>query len=400
VQIAILAYPGMTALDAIGPFDVLRGLRGAEFRFVWREPGPIRTDSGVLILGATHSFDETPAPDIVLVGGSITDTMATAADREVLAWLRKVHDTTTWTASVCSGSLILAAAGLLDGKPATCHWAAQSALRGLGAKPQRHKRIVRHGKIVTAAGVSAGIDLGLWLVGEIAGPSRAEAVQLAIEYDPHPPFDSGHPSKASVGVKASAALLIRDMMSAREVGGELMAGSTVMWSSTIRQARSHGIRQKRRRNRDGASTTADPFRSHYVLLSTYRSNGAEVRSPVWVAEESGRLLVWTETDSFKVKRIRQNPSVMVQPCTFRGIPKGAAVRGHAELLDDAGTARVRTLLARKYGLLGRLAIRWRWPSYFGPSKRMLHDIVTGSRPATIGIAITLDEPRVHDTVAN
>jgi transcriptional regulator GlxA family with amidase domain len=234
----------MTALDAVGPFDVLRGLSGAEFRFVWREPGPISTDSGVLVLGATHSFDETPAPDIVLVGGSITHTMATAANRQVLDWLRKVHETTIWTASVCSGSVILAAAGLLDGKLATCHWAGQSALGGLGANPQRHKRIVRDGKVVTAAGVSAGIDLGLWLVGEIAGPARAEAVQLAIEYDPQPPFDSGHPSKASATTKIAAALLIKDLISAREVGGELIAGSTVLWSSAIRRARARRTRKR------------------------------------------------------------------------------------------------------------------------------------------------------------
>jgi transcriptional regulator GlxA family with amidase domain len=247
VQIAILAYPGMTALDAIGPFDVLRGLRGAEFRFVWREPGPIRTDSGVLILGATHGFDETPAPDIVLVGGSITDTMATAANRHVLEWLRKVHVTTTWTTSVCSGSLILAAAGLLDGKRATSHWAAQSALAGLGAKPQRDKRIVRDGKIVTAAGVSAGIDLGLWLIGEIDGSARGEAVQLAVEYDPQPPFDSGHPRKASATTRASAALVIKELIAARNVGRELTAGSTVLWSSALRRLRLRRAGQQRGR---------------------------------------------------------------------------------------------------------------------------------------------------------
>lgn len=238
MQIAILTYPGMSALDVVGPFEVLRGLPDAEFRFVWRESGPITTDSGVLIVAATHSFDETTAPDIVLVGGSIPATMATATNEAVLVWLQKVHATTTWTTSVCTGSLILAAAGLLDDKIATCHWAAQRALRGLGAKPQRDKRIVRDGKIVTAAGVSAGIDLGLWLVGEIAGRARAEAIQLAIEYDPQPPFDTGHPSKATARTKADAALIGKDLTSARELGGELIAGSKVLWSNAIRRARS------------------------------------------------------------------------------------------------------------------------------------------------------------------
>lgn len=236
-QIAIVTYPGMTALDAIGPYEVLRGFPGAEFRFVWHEPGPITTDSGALILGATHSFDETPAPDIVLIGGSMASTMATAADEKVLAWLRAVHETTTWTTSVCSGSLILGAAGLLDGKNATSHWGAQSALAALGAKPQRDKRIVREGKIVTAAGVSAGIDLALWLLGESCGRERAEALQLGIEYDPQPPYDTGHPSKASAKTKLEAAKIMKEMITARELGGELVAGSKAVWSSAIRRAR-------------------------------------------------------------------------------------------------------------------------------------------------------------------
>lgn len=237
MQVAILTYPGMSALDVVGPFEVLRGLPDVDFRFVWREPGPITTDSGVLIVAATHSFGETPAPDIVLVGGSIPATMAIAADDTVRMWLRKVHATTTWTTSVCTGSLILAAAGLLDGKAATSHWAAQRALTGFGAKPQRDKRIVRDGKIITAAGVSAGIDLGLWLVGEIAGRARAEAIQLAIEYDPQPPFDTGHPRKASARTKADATRLGKELISARELGGEMLAGSKVLWSNAIRRAR-------------------------------------------------------------------------------------------------------------------------------------------------------------------
>ncbi len=238
MQIAILAYPGMTALDAIGPYEMLRGLPDAELRFVWHEPGPIVTDSGVLVLGATHSFEETAAPDVVLVGGSIPATMSTAADEGVLNWLRRAHQTTTWTASVCSGSLILGAAGILRGKDATCHWAGQRVLSTFGANPQRDKRIVRDGKVITAAGVSAGLDLGLWLVGEIAGRPRAEATQLCIEYDPQPPFDTGHMSKASARNKADAARMMKGMISARDAGAELVAGSKVLWANVIDRVRS------------------------------------------------------------------------------------------------------------------------------------------------------------------
>jgi PPOX class probable F420-dependent enzyme len=135
----------------------------------------------------------------------------------------------------------------------------------------------------------------------------------------------------------------------------------------------------------------DVQESHYVLLSTFRKDGSAVVSRVWAAAESGQLFVWTETDSLKVRRIRRNPMVMLQPCTFRGSPYGVAVSGHAELLDDAGTAHVRTLLARQHGVLGWLAVRWPWPSYFRPSRRLIHELMTGRRPATIGIVITLDQ---------
>lgn len=196
MQVAIVFYPGMTALDAIGPYEVLRQLPGATLRFVGREIGPVATDSGALFLGVTHTYAETPSPDLVLVPGG-TSVATPMADTELTGWLRQVHRTTTWTTSVCTGSMILAAAGILDGVPATTHWLAQRALGAMGAKPQRDERIVVDGKVATAAGVSAGIDLGLWLAGEIAGKQVAEAIQLGIEYDPRPPFDSGHPSKAS-----------------------------------------------------------------------------------------------------------------------------------------------------------------------------------------------------------
>ena len=204
MQIAIVLYPGLTALDAVGPYEVLRFLRDADIRFVSHEPGPVVTDAGVLVLGATHSFDETPSPDIVLVPGSEAETVTAMADGALIDWIRRVHETSQYTLSVCSGALILAAAGILKGKPATTHWFAQGQLKGFGADARRDERIVRSGKVITAAGVSSGIDLGLHVVGELAGSDRAQIIQLLIEYDPQPPHNGGHPSKASPEVFQAA----------------------------------------------------------------------------------------------------------------------------------------------------------------------------------------------------
>jgi putative intracellular protease/amidase len=238
-QIAIVVYPGFTALDFIGPYEVLRNLPDAEVRFVWHEPGPITADSGVLVIGATHSFDETPSPDILLIPGGMT-TMEHARDEKLLDWVRQAHQTADWTASVCSGSVILAAAGLLDGKRATSHWLALSALKALGAKPVSDERIVHEGDIVTSAGVSAGIDLAIWLAGQVAGEGRAKTIQLAIEYDPQPPFDSGHMSKASASTKAAAtALLSKDMLKPTQ----LKATTMLLWDAAIQRAR--GGRKRR-----------------------------------------------------------------------------------------------------------------------------------------------------------
>ncbi|BCY13505.1 DJ-1/PfpI family protein [Actinoplanes sp. L3-i22] len=232
MQIAIVLYPGMTALDAIGPYEILRFLPDAELRFVGAEPGPLMTDSNVLVLGVTHSFDETPSPDLVLVPGSGPNTATAMADRQLIAWLQRVHPTTTWTTSVCSGALILAAAGLLDGKPATTHWLAQGALKAFGAEARRDERIVRAGRIVTAAGVSAGLDLALWLTGEIAGRDHAETIQLYIEYDPRPPFDAGHPTKARREIFDRADKLGRAISMSP---GEFKAVATVAWRRLLQK---------------------------------------------------------------------------------------------------------------------------------------------------------------------
>jgi transcriptional regulator GlxA family with amidase domain len=203
LQIAILLYPGVSALDAVGPWEVLWRIPNTDVRFVGKEDGPVVAEGGALLLGVTHTIEETPSPDLVLVPGGTT-TPGQMVDDAVLDWLRRVHQTTRWTTSVCTGALILGAAGILKGSPATTHWYKMGVLRIMGAKPQPEERIVRSGRIVTAAGVSAGIDLGLWLAGEIAGREQAEAIQLVIEYDPHPPFDAGHTSKASRQVRALA----------------------------------------------------------------------------------------------------------------------------------------------------------------------------------------------------
>jgi putative intracellular protease/amidase len=194
MQIAYLLYDRFTALDIIGPHDVLNSVPGNESVFVAEGSGPIRNESDTLSLVADASLDEVTKPDIVVVPGGFGN--RTLLEHEPLHdWIRTVHENTAWTTSVCTGSLLLAAAGLLDGVPATTHWLARDLLAELGAKPVPD-RVVQHGRIVTAAGVSSGIDMALWLVQKINGDEVAQAVQLGIEYDPEPPLDSGSPEKA------------------------------------------------------------------------------------------------------------------------------------------------------------------------------------------------------------
>jgi putative intracellular protease/amidase len=194
MQIAYLLYDRFTALDITGPHDVLNSVPGNESVFVAERPGPIRNESDTLSLVADASLDEIQSADIVVVPGGFGNRVL--LEHEPLHdWIRTVHETTTWTTSVCTGSLLLAAAGLLDGVPATTHWLARDLLAELGAKPVPD-RVVQHGKIVTAAGVSSGIDMALRLVQQINGDEVAQAVQLGIEYDPEPPLDAGSPEKA------------------------------------------------------------------------------------------------------------------------------------------------------------------------------------------------------------
>ncbi len=208
MKIAILIYDGFTALDAIGPYEVLRSVPGWEVEFVGKTRGEVRTDSGAVGLCADRGMAEVTSAGILLVPGG-SGNRELLEDRELLAWLREVDRTTTWTTSVCTGSLLLGAAGLLERRRATGHWLFLEQLREYGADPVGG-RYVEDGKVITAAGVSAGIDMALYLVGREAGPEVAQAVQLGIEYDPDPPFDAGSPEKAPAAVVEAVSAIARD----------------------------------------------------------------------------------------------------------------------------------------------------------------------------------------------
>ena len=201
MRIAILIFDKLTALDAIGPYEVLSRFPEAELTFVGKETGVMRTDTGALGLCADATLDEVPDPDLLLVpGGEGNRPLIT--DDEVLDWIRTAHESTKYTTSVCTGSLVLGAAGVLDGLEATSHWAYLDALRNFGATPVE-RRVVEQGKVVTAAGVSAGIDMALHLAAIEYGEDAAKAIQLGIEYDPQPPFDAGSPAKAPAEMVAA-----------------------------------------------------------------------------------------------------------------------------------------------------------------------------------------------------
>lgn len=195
MQIAIALFDRFTALDAVGPYEVLVRLPGATVTFVAERTGEHRADTGVLGLTADATFDDVPAPDVVLVPGGPGTRALLDPDTSLAHWVRDAHRTSTWTTSVCTGSLVLAGAGVLDGLEATTHWAAADLLTSLGAR-YTAERVVERGKVITAAGVSSGIDMALTLVGRVAGDDVARAIQLGIEYDPQPPYDAGSPAKA------------------------------------------------------------------------------------------------------------------------------------------------------------------------------------------------------------
>ena len=201
MEIAIPLYDRFTALDAVGPYEVLWRLPGARVRWIGAEARPYATDRGLQLV-AEATFDDVPAPDILVVPGG-TGTRDALGDERLVDWIRAAHATSTWTTSVCTGALLLGAAGVLDGLRATTHWACMDDLARYGAEPTV-QRVVAQGKVVTSAGVSSGIDMALSLAAEIAGADVAKAIQLRIEYDPIPPFDSGSVAKAPARIRELA----------------------------------------------------------------------------------------------------------------------------------------------------------------------------------------------------
>ena len=200
--VGLVLYPRFTALDIVGPFQTLVDVPGLNVFFVAAKKGPVIDHTGKLTLEATHSFDEIDSLDVLVVPGGMADRDIDASN-DVVQFIKKIHPTTTWTTSVCTGSIFLAHAGVLNGLTATTHWASYDRLQTLGANPTE-QRVVTEGKIITAAGVSSGIDMGLVLVAAMEGEDMAKLIQLAIEYDPQPPFDSGAPSKVSPEFKQFA----------------------------------------------------------------------------------------------------------------------------------------------------------------------------------------------------
>ena len=210
MKIAIALYDRFTALDAIGPYETLSRIPGAEVVFVGCEKRLFRTDLQALAVQVGASFAEVDRADVLVVpGGPGTREMMT--DRPLIEWVQKIHATSQWTTSVCTGSLVLGAAGLLKGLDATTHWGCMTELASTGANPVTERVVIR-GKIVTAAGVSAGIDMGLTLAARIAGDDVAKAIQLGIEYDPQPPFDSGSAAKATPEIVT----IVASMMQGRD----------------------------------------------------------------------------------------------------------------------------------------------------------------------------------------
>jgi putative intracellular protease/amidase len=194
MNIAIPIFDRLTALDAVGPYEVLSRIPDATVHFIAAEPGPKRTETKMLALIADESLDDLPEPEVIVFPGGY-GTRELMDDARIIDWLRHAHQHSEWTTSVCTGSLVLGAAGILDGLEATSHWMALDRLKELGATPVS-RRVVEQGKVITAAGVSSGIDMALTLVARMKGPELAQAIQLGIEYDPEPPFDAGSTAKA------------------------------------------------------------------------------------------------------------------------------------------------------------------------------------------------------------
>ncbi|MGA2473915.1 MAG: DJ-1/PfpI family protein [Acidimicrobiales bacterium] len=196
VHVAIPLFPKFTALDAVGPYEVLQRVPTFDITFLGHARGEVRTENGMLALIADATFEEVPEPDVIVFPGGV-GTRPLEHDERVLEWLRHAHAGTLYTTSVCTGSLVLGAAGLLDGLTATTHWSCYRELAAHGAEPTP-QRVVEHldRRLITAAGVSSGIDMALRLTELLVDRTAAEAAQLMIEYDPQPPFDRGSVAKS------------------------------------------------------------------------------------------------------------------------------------------------------------------------------------------------------------
>jgi putative intracellular protease/amidase len=219
-RITIPLFDRFTALDAVGPYEVLSRLPGAEVTFAAATTEPVQTDTRALTVIPSARLADIDACEILVVPGG-PGTRSLMTDTALTDWVKRIDTTTTWTTSVCTGSLVLGAAGLLTGRPATTHWGAVELLESLGAR-YTDQRVVRDGKIITAAGVSSGIDMALTLAALVAGEDLARAIQLSIEYDPQPPFDSGSVAKAGDATVA----LVRRVMAARQTATPAAAPTT------------------------------------------------------------------------------------------------------------------------------------------------------------------------------
>ena len=211
-QIAILLFEDFDVMDVSGPYEILRWLPSSSVSFVATKRGPVRSEGGGLALVADRAISEVPRPDVLVVPGGAGELQA-RDNPEICEWLRAAQATGAWTVSVCTGALLLGAAGLLRGKRATTYWMAMDELTKFGATPTA-ARYVFDGKLVTSAGVSAGIDMALALAAELRSVEVAEAIQLGIEYDPKPPFDTGSPSRAPAAMVSQLRAMSRFEQSA------------------------------------------------------------------------------------------------------------------------------------------------------------------------------------------
>ena len=207
-HVAIVLYDGFTALDAVGPYEVLVSLPDTQVHFVSDQHGPVWTDTGQLGLVATATWDELPNPQIILIPGGGSGLMKAAQNQALLAWLKQAHETSEWTTSVCTGVFLLGAVGILQGLAVTTHWGSRDHMQQYCGATYVAERFVRQGKIITAAGVSAGIDMALFLAEQLSNAQTAQAIQLACEYDPQPPFAAGDWQQADADLLAEASRVV------------------------------------------------------------------------------------------------------------------------------------------------------------------------------------------------